>query len=79
MPAAAKKYVVVRRWRRTDRRTGAETRFVPNTPYTGLVEPLLLDPNGPDGKGPLIAEVIDPAPSSASPSDSADDSGKEKK
>lgn len=72
----AKQYVVVRRFRRTDKRTGVDTIYVPEKPYTGPVDkPYLLDPKGPDGKGPLIAEVAD---SSSSPSPSAGDSGKEK-
>jgi hypothetical protein len=72
---AAKQYVVLRSFRRTDRRTGAETRYVAEKPYTGAVDkPYLLDPSGPDGNGPLIAEVVaDPISPPA-----AGDSGKEK-
>lgn len=78
---AIKKYVVVRYFRRSDPRTGADTEYTPETPYTGAVDkPYLLDPRGPDGLGPLIAEIVDQAPSSSSnsSSDSAGDSGKEK-
>lgn len=82
MPAA-KKYVVLRYFRLTDPRTGVDASFAPGAPYVGAVDnPYLLDSEGPDGKGPLIGEVVDePAPSkapSSSPSDSAGDSGKEK-
>lgn len=76
----AKKYVVLREFRRTDPRTGIDAVYVPDseTPYMGPVDkPYFLDSEGPDGKGPLLAEGTNPAPPS-SPSDSAGDSGKEK-
>lgn len=79
MPAKQSQYVVLRYFRRTDKRTGADTIFEPNTPYTGAVDkPYLLDPQGPDGQGPLIAEVVADSSSPSSPSPSVGDSGKEK-
>lgn len=61
---ASKQYEVVRPFRRTDPRTGAESRFEVGDVYPGPVDqPYYTDPRGPDGKGPLIAEkpATDPA------------------
>jgi hypothetical protein len=69
----SKSYEVVRAWRYVDPRTGDPTDYTPGDPYTGAVDanPFLLDPQGPDGCGPLIAEktadkavVAKPAPDS---------------
>ena len=51
-------YEVVRAWRYVDPRTGDSTDYQPGDPYTGAVDenPFLLDPQGPDGCGPLIAD-----------------------
>lgn len=69
----SKQYTTVRAWRFSDPRTGADTNYAPGDPYEGPVDanPYLLDPQGPDGCGPLIAEknadkavVAKPAPDS---------------
>jgi len=54
----SKSYEVVRAWRYVDPRTGDPTHYQPGDPYTGPVDanPHLLDPQGPDGCGPLIAD-----------------------
>lgn len=54
----SKSYEVVRAWRYVDPRTGEPTDYQPGDPWTGPVDenPFLLDPAGPDGCGPLIAE-----------------------
>jgi hypothetical protein len=58
----SKSYTVVRAWRYVDPRTGAATDYEPGDPYTGATDtnPFLLDPAGPDGRGPLIAEKTTP-------------------
>jgi hypothetical protein len=58
VPSTSKSYEVVRAWRYVDPRTGEPTDYTPGDPYTGAVDanPYLLDPAGPDGCGPLIAE-----------------------
>lgn len=53
---AGKEYVVVRKFTRVDPKTGIETRFKKNDVYDGPVDKSYLDPGGPDGKGPLLAE-----------------------
>jgi hypothetical protein len=58
---AGKQYEAIRVWRRTDPRTGADTNYVPGDPYTAPVEPNMVSPEGPDGKGPVIAEKSTPA------------------
>lgn len=63
----AKQYEVVRPFRRTDRRTGADSHFEVGQVYSGPVDESYLNPAGPDGRGPLIAEKSAPvAPSSVS-------------
>lgn len=54
----SKSYEVVRAWRYVDPRTGDPTDYKPGDPWTGPVDenPYLLDPQGPDGCGPLIAD-----------------------
>lgn len=55
---SAKQYKVIRSFRRTDPRTGDVDSFAVGDPYSGPVDkPYLLAPAGPDGNGPLIAEV----------------------
>jgi hypothetical protein len=67
----SKSYECIRAWRYVDPRTGADTHYAPGDPFEGPVDenPHLLDPAGPDGCGPLIAEktsdkavVAKPAP-----------------
>jgi hypothetical protein len=77
---AGKQYEVVREFQQTDPKTGVVTNYKVGDAYTGPTDlPYLLDPSGPDGNGPLIAEKS----SSSSASDSSgkassDSSGKEK-
>lgn len=66
----AKQYEVVRPFRRTDRRTGADSHFEVGQVYSGPIDASYLDPAGPDGRGPLIAEKSAPAP--AAPSSDSD-------
>lgn len=66
-PKATLEYVAVRHFRQSDPRTGKVTVFEPGDLYAGSLEfPYLLDPSGPDGQGPLIAEKSVPAPAAAS-------------
>jgi hypothetical protein len=72
-----KQYEVLRPFTRTDRRTGFDTDYAVRDVYTGPVDkPYLTSPEGPDGKGPLIAEksVPDPTPATSA----SDSSNKEK-
>lgn len=60
---AGKQYKVIRPFRRTDPRTGADTHYDVGDTYSGAADELYLtDSQGPDGQGPLIAEA---APTSA--------------
>jgi hypothetical protein len=60
--AAPDEYVNIREWRWFDDKTLKNYFFVPGDPYTGPLNlPGLLTPEGPDGKGPLIAKVAVPA------------------
>lgn len=62
----AKQYEVVRAWRWTDPQTGKDTHYAVGDPYAGSMDnPHLLDPAGPDGNGPLIAEKSAPDKSAA--------------
>lgn len=71
---AGKQYEVIRAFRRTDPRTGADTAYKVGDAYPGpLDKEYLTDEAGPDGLGPLIAEKSTPAPAPAS-----SDSTKEK-
>jgi hypothetical protein len=72
VPTPGKQYVILRDFSRTDPKTGANTPYKQNDPYSGPVDPSYLDPQGPDGKGPLLAEKSSPAPVSS------DSSSKEK-
>lgn len=66
---AAKQHAVVRYFRLTDKKTYLDTHWTPSEPYTGpLDNPYLLHPDGPDGKGPLIAELPVTAPASSNSS-----------
>lgn len=58
----ASKYEVVRPWRYVDPRDGAVTEYAVGDPWDGPTDknPYLLDPGGPDGAGPLIAEKATP-------------------
>jgi hypothetical protein len=77
---AGKQYEAIRDFQQTDPRTGVVTSYKVGDAYSGPLDlPYLLDPAGPDGSGPLIAEKS----SSSSASDSSgkassDSSGKEK-
>lgn len=60
-------YVAIRWFSQVDPRTGAVTIFEVDDPYTGSLDlPYLLDQNGPDGKGPLIAVKSTPVPAAPS-------------
>lgn len=69
---AGKTYEVTRDFRRVDQRTGDSVFYKAGDPYSGPSDQSLLDPAGPDGKGPLIAEKSSPAPATS------DSSSKEK-
>ena len=84
---SGKQYVAVRWFRQSDPETGEITIYegTGDEPYTGSLDlPYLLDPSGPDGRGPLIAEKSADKPSdesadkSATPAGSGDSSSKEK-
>lgn len=62
----AKQYVAVREWRRVDPRLGTPTDYQIGDPYTGPVDACQVSPEGPDGRGPVIAEKSTPAVSSDS-------------
>jgi hypothetical protein len=76
----AKEHVAIRKFHQYDQLTGKPKNYegTGEELYTGSLEyPYLLDPAGPDGRGPLIAEksdVVQPAP----PAASGDSSTKEK-
>jgi hypothetical protein len=66
----AVEHVAIRKFHQMDPRTGRTTFYLGSGDelYTGSLEyPYLLDPSGPDGQGPLIAEKSAPA---AAPGDS---------
>jgi hypothetical protein len=72
----AKQYKVIRSFTRTDRRTGADTDYSVGDVYPGPVDTdYLTSVEGPDGWGPLIAEVAAPL-TPATPA--GDSSNKEK-
>lgn len=62
---AGKQYEVVRFHRRTDPKTLDDTIYEVGAHYSGPLDWYHLDPKGPDGQGPLIAEKSTPLPSSA--------------
>lgn len=55
---AGKKFVAIRVWRRVDPDTGTSTDYAIGDPYLGRVDDCQVAPEGPDGHGPVIAEVI---------------------
>jgi hypothetical protein len=62
-------YVAIRWFRQCDPQTGKPKIYegTGDELYTGPLNlPYLLDPSGPDGKGPLIAEKSSPAPAATS-------------
>lgn len=74
---AAKQYEVIRPFQQTNPNTGVVTNYLVGDAYSGPLDlPYLLDPAGPDGQGPLIAEKV--SASSDSSKTSSDSSGKEK-
>ena len=78
---AGKQYVVIRPFRQTDPKTGKDTFYTVDDPYFGPVEApyeYLLDPDGPDGKGSLVAEKSSASATDSSSKASSDSSGKEK-
>lgn len=67
---------VLRDFRYVDPQSGESTKWKAGDSYTGRMDnPWLLDPNGPDGKGPLIES---PAPAPIEKTVSLSDSSKEK-
>lgn len=70
----------LRDWRFQDPRTGAVTDYQANTPYSGPIgNPYLMDPKGPDGKGPCVGEEpATPDAEKSTPAPSSDSSNKEK-
>lgn len=65
---AGKQYEVLRPFRRTDRRTGAETFYEVGDLFPGPVDqPYYLDQRGPDGRGALLKEKPAPVAEKATP------------
>lgn len=62
---AGKQYAVIRDFSRVDK-FGQSTSYKANDPYSGSLEKWDLDPAGPDGKGPLLAEKPSTTPDSTS-------------
>lgn len=56
MAGATKQYEVLRPFRRTDPKTYIDTSFEVGDTYSGPVEDFYLDPDGPDGNGPLLVD-----------------------
>lgn len=56
MAGATKQYEVLRTFRRTDPKTYVDTFYEVGDTYSGPVEESFFDPDGPDGKGPLLAD-----------------------
>lgn len=76
--AATEQYECTRVWRHVDPHTGAVTDYEVGDPYEGPLDyPYLLDPQGPDGKGPLIKKKA--AADKPGPFPSGDTGSKEKK
>lgn len=77
---AGKQYEVVRQFQQTDPKSGVVTNYEVGDSYTGPLDlPYLLDPFGPDGQGPLIAEKSSSSVTTdSSGKASSDSSGKEK-
>jgi hypothetical protein len=66
---AGKQYKVIRPFRRTDEKTLVDVDYKVGDAYPGPVDkPYYTSPEGPDGKGPLLAEVSVPTPAPASDS-----------
>lgn len=61
-----KQYVVLRDFSRTDQKTGDTASYKVGDAYSGVVDSSYLDPQGPDGKGPLLAEKLSPASTDSS-------------
>jgi hypothetical protein len=62
---AGKQYVVLREFRRVDK-NGEIASYAKNDVYSGPVDATYLDPSGPDGNGPLVAEkAAAPIPASS--------------
>lgn len=74
MAGASKQYVVLRDFSRVDQKTGEPAYYKQNDPYSGPVDNSYLDPQGPDGKGPLLAEKPSPTPASTDSSSSKEKS-----
>lgn len=71
----AKQYKAIRPFIRTNPKTGVDTAYNVGDAYPGPVDKdYLMSAEGPDGRGPLIAEVAVPQ----IPDPSASDSTKEK-
>lgn len=72
----SKQFIAVRAFRLVDPHTGDPTDYAPGDPYDGPTDknPYLLDPQGPDGCGPLIAAntPAKPAPKSAAETSESD-------
>lgn len=58
---AGKQYEVARYFRRTDPQTGIDTYHNVEDDYSGPVDDGYLDPQGPDGYGPLIVDKAEKA------------------
>jgi hypothetical protein len=56
---------VLREFRRADK-NGNFTSYKPGDPFSGVPGKYDLDPSGPDGRGPLLADEVDPTPTDSS-------------
>lgn len=76
-----KQYVVLRDFSRTDQKSGNVSSYHENDPYSGPVDDSYLNPQGPDGRGPLLkasdSDSSSKAAEKSSPA-STDSSSKEK-
>jgi hypothetical protein len=76
---AGKQYESIRVWRRVDPKTGEVTDFEVGDPYSGPIDSVyMLSPEGPDGRGPVIAEKSASSVEKSTPAVPGDSSSKEK-
>ena len=78
-----KQYVVLREFSRTDQKSGDVSSFKENDSYSGPVDETYLNPQGPDGRGPLLkasdsSDSSSKAAEKSSPASTDSSSSKEK-